>query len=130
MQLITIVKRPHEFPTMAPPSFGQFATKYLEHAKKHTLRSSSNSSLKVKSNYFDSASKESRIRQRTNSELDAAIALHKAGISCKVKKSVVCAVTGWSRATLYRRISNGLFPKPLKHDRGSWWWISDVLDSV
>jgi hypothetical protein len=45
------------------------------------------------------------IAARVTVELEAALALHRAGIDCKVKKSVVCAVKGWSRATLYRRIA-------------------------
>jgi predicted DNA-binding transcriptional regulator AlpA len=60
-------------------------------------------------------------------ELAAALALHRAGIDCKVKKSVVCAVKGWSRATLYRRIAEESFPKPTKRDRYSEWRIADVI---
>jgi hypothetical protein len=66
--------------------------------------------------------------QRIAIELEAALALHRQGIRCKVKKSVVCAVKGWSRATLYRRIAANLFPKPIKRDRYSEWWIADVID--
>jgi hypothetical protein len=76
----------------------------------------------------DRALRAGRSRQRVNTELDAAIALHKADIPCKVRKSVVCAVKGWSRPTLYRRIADEKFPKPVKDGRYSWWWIADVLD--
>ncbi len=87
------------------------------------IRPSSNSGVKV-----INEEKTSRSQQRVRIELDAALALHNAGKPCKVKKSVVCAVKGWSRATLYRRIAAGMFPKPTKESRNSWWWIADVLD--
>ncbi len=64
---------------------------------------------------------------RVTVELEAALALHQAGIDCRVKKSVVCAVKGWSRATLYRRVADGSFPKPIKRDRYSEWRIADVI---
>ena len=67
------------------------------------------------------------IAARVAVELEAALALHRAGIDCKVKKSVVCAVKGWSRATLYRRIAEESFPKPIKRDRYSEWRIADVI---
>ena len=67
------------------------------------------------------------IAARVTVELEAALALHRAGIDCKVKKSVVCAVKGWSRATLYRRIAEDSFPKPIKRDRYSEWRIADVI---
>ena len=67
------------------------------------------------------------IAARVTVELEAALALHRAGIDCKVKKSVVCAVKGWSRATLYRRIAEESFPKPIKRDRYSEWRIADVI---
>jgi predicted DNA-binding transcriptional regulator AlpA len=67
------------------------------------------------------------IATRVTVELEAALALHRAGIDCKVKKSVVCAVKGWSRATLYRRIAEESFPKPIKRDRYSEWRIADVI---
>jgi predicted DNA-binding transcriptional regulator AlpA len=60
-------------------------------------------------------------------ELESAITLHKAGLDSTVKKPVVCAVKGWSRATLYRRIAEGNFPKPLKRGRYSEWRIADVI---
>lgn len=67
------------------------------------------------------------IAARVTVELEAALALHRAGIDCKVKKSVVCAVKGWSRATLYRRIAEKSFPAPIKRDRYSEWRIADVI---
>lgn len=76
------------------------------------------------------ASKLLRKRDSTNRatvELEAALALHQAGIDCRVKKSVVCAVKGWSRAMLYRRVAAGSFPKPIKGDRYSEWRIADVI---
>lgn len=76
----------------------------------------------------DRTLKASRSRQRVNTELEAAIALHKAGMPCKVRRSVVCAVKGWSRPTLYRRIAAKKFPEPTKDGRYSWWWIADVFD--
>lgn len=76
----------------------------------------------------DRALKATRSRQRVNTELEAAIALHKAGMPCKVRRSVVCAVKGWSRPTLYRRIAAKKFPEPTKDGRYSWWWIADVFD--
>lgn len=60
-------------------------------------------------------------------ELETAITLHKAGFDSTVRKPVVCAVKGWSRATLYRRIAEGNFPKPLKRGRYSEWRIADVI---
>ena len=66
-------------------------------------------------------------RLRLATELDAALLMHKAGIECWVKKSVVCAVRGWSRATLYRRIATNDFPKPRKRNRSSEWRIADVI---
>ena len=60
-------------------------------------------------------------------ELETAITLHKAGLDSTVRKPVVCAVKGWSRATLYRRIAEGNFPKPLKRGRYSEWRIADVI---
>jgi hypothetical protein len=71
--------------------------------------------------------RQSEIAARVAVELEAALALHRAGIDCKVKKSVVCAVKGWSRATLYRRIAEESFPKPIKRDRYSEWRIADVI---
>jgi hypothetical protein len=71
--------------------------------------------------------RQGEIAARVAVELEAALALHRAGIDCKVKKSVVCAVKGWSRATLYRRIAEGSFPKPIKRDRYSEWRIADVI---
>lgn len=65
---------------------------------------------------------------RVTTELEAAVALYKAGVPCKVRKAVVCAVKGWSRPTLYRRIAALKFPRPFKDGRSSWWWIADVLD--
>ena len=80
----------------------------------------------------DASSTSKFVRKRDNftratAELEAALALHQAGIDCRVKKSVVCAVKGWSRATLYRRIADGSFPKPIKRDRYSEWRIADVI---
>ena len=74
------------------------------------------------------ASKDTRALDRVTSELEAAIALHKAGVRCRVRKVVVCAVKGWSRPTLYRRIASQQFPKPIKDGRSSWWWIADVIN--
>jgi predicted DNA-binding transcriptional regulator AlpA len=67
---------------------------------------------------------------RVTMELEAALVLHSAGKPCKVRKAVVCAVKGWSRPTLYRRIAALQFPKPFKDGRSSWWWIADVIDDV
>ena len=33
-----------------------------------------------------------------------------------LRKPAVLAATGWSNSTLYVKISNGLFPKPVKLD--------------
>ena len=66
-------------------------------------------------------------RLRLAMELEAALLMHKAGIECWVKKPVVCAVRGWSRATLYRRIATDDFPRPRKRNRSSEWRIADVI---
>jgi hypothetical protein len=97
-------------------------------APKHDTVRVSNAASSSANNQPDFDRKATRSRQKANAELDAAIALYKAGMPCKVRKAVVCAVKGWSRATLYRRIAEGKFPRPLKDDRNSWWWISDVFD--
>lgn len=69
----------------------------------------------------------SEYQARIAIELETAIILHKAGVDSMVRKPVVCAVKSWSRATLYRRIAEGNFPKPLKRGRYSEWRIADVI---
>jgi hypothetical protein len=73
--------------------------------------------------------KQNNNRLRVATELEAALVMHKAGVECWVKKSVVCAVRGWSRATLYRRVADNYFPKPRKRNRSSEWRIADVIAS-
>jgi prophage regulatory protein len=48
------------------------------------------------------------------------------------RKPAVLQVTGWSNSTLYCKIQNGLFPRPIKlgsseHSRAVGWLESEVL---
>lgn len=50
-----------------------------------------------------------------------------------LNRKQVCNVLSLSRATLYRKIKNGLIPKPLKDGRSSKWKESDLqpyIDSL
>ena len=111
------------------PGFSRFAEE-----KSTTYRGCFKTDISVKSDSgtvnqpaVKKLGRQREIAARVTVELEAALALHRAGIDCKVKKSVVCAVKGWSRATLYRRIAEESFPKPIKRDRYSEWRIADVI---
>lgn len=46
-----------------------------------------------------------------------------------LRKTVVLEATGWSNSTLYTKIAQGKFPKPVKIDpegRASGWWEDEV----
>jgi prophage regulatory protein len=47
-----------------------------------------------------------------------------------LRKTVVLEATGWSNSTLYTKIAQGKFPKPVKIDpkgRASGWWEDEVV---
>ena len=50
-----------------------------------------------------------------------------------LRKQAVLAATGWSNSTLYKKIQEGKFPKPIKLDpddksdrAASGWWADEV----
>jgi prophage regulatory protein len=46
-----------------------------------------------------------------------------------LRKTVVLEATGWSNSTLYTKIAQGKFPKPVKIDpegRASGWWEDEI----
>ena len=48
--------------------------------------------------------------------------------SARVDIAVVCAITGRSRATIFRWVKDGTFPKPRKIGQGTYnlWRVSDL----
>jgi len=44
----------------------------------------------------------------------------------RIRKPEVLKLTGYENRTFYRRIAAGLFPKPIKDGRMSFWWLSQV----
>jgi predicted DNA-binding transcriptional regulator AlpA len=42
----------------------------------------------------------------------------------------VCALTGWSRPTLYRRIREGKFPAPERDEGCAYWRAGQVLERL
>ena len=67
-----------------------------------------------------------RERVQTLAALDQPAAL--------LKSSTILAATGWSRATLYRRIADGTFPSPVKINSHMARWpsraVREYLDRV
>jgi len=48
----------------------------------------------------------------------------------RIRKPEVLKLTGYKGRTLYRRIAAGLFPKPVKDGRMSFWWLSQVQKCI
>jgi predicted DNA-binding transcriptional regulator AlpA len=45
----------------------------------------------------------------------------------RIRLPEVLRLTGLSKRTVYRRMEEGIFPKPKKDGRISAWWLSQVL---
>lgn len=48
----------------------------------------------------------------------------------RLRKAAVCKLTGWSRATLERRIRAGRFPAPERDGSIAYWRARTVLDAL
>ena len=45
------------------------------------------------------------------------------------REPAVCKATGWSHATLWQRIKDGMFPRPVKLGaRAVGWFTSDIVE--
>jgi len=61
---------------------------------------------------------------------ETTIAAKNSPLDRRIRKPEVLALTGYETRTLYRRIAAGLFPRPVKDGRMSFWWLSEVLQNV
>ena len=47
-----------------------------------------------------------------------------------VREKHILAYVNFSHSTLWRRINDGLFPKPMKDGRCTFWFAQDIIDWV